>query len=147
MARKPSKSSHTGGGPHARQPRVGPGGDWLFPRLATESELEEASLLDVIDNVLNHGVVLQGDLILGVANVDLIYVKLSALLAALDKITKGSPPAARSRRPHAAGIAGIDHAHRPRHDEKKDKSPHARPRRRAPGKAGPHARQPRVGGR
>ena len=62
------------------------GDDWLFPRFATEAELEEASLLDVIDNVLNHGVVLHGDLILGVANVDLIYAKLSLLLAALDKI-------------------------------------------------------------
>jgi hypothetical protein len=32
--------------------------------------------------------VVNGDLILGVANVDLIYAKLSVLLAALDKVTK-----------------------------------------------------------
>jgi hypothetical protein len=62
------------------------GDDWLFPKFATKSAVAEASLLDVIDNVLNHGVVLHGDLILGVANVDLIYAKLSVLLAALDKI-------------------------------------------------------------
>jgi hypothetical protein len=62
------------------------GDDWLFPKLATQSELAEASLLDVIDNVLNHGVVLHGDLILGVANVDLIYAKVSVLLAAVDKL-------------------------------------------------------------
>jgi hypothetical protein len=73
MARKESRTSRSGD-------------DWLFPRFATEADLEEASLLDVIDNVLNHGVVLHGDLILGVANVDLIYAKLSLLLAALDKI-------------------------------------------------------------
>jgi hypothetical protein len=48
----------------------------------------EASLLDVVDNVLNKGMVLNGDLVLGVANVDLIYVRLSVLLAALDKIGK-----------------------------------------------------------
>jgi hypothetical protein len=62
------------------------GDDWLFPNFATQSEVAEASLLDVIDNVLNHGVVLHGELILGVANVDLIYARLSVLLAALDKL-------------------------------------------------------------
>jgi hypothetical protein len=62
------------------------GDDWLFPTLATRSEVSEASLLDVIDNVLNHGVVLHGELMLGVANVDLIYAKLSVLLAAVDKL-------------------------------------------------------------
>jgi gas vesicle protein GvpA/GvpJ/GvpM family len=60
--------------------------DWLFPQMATESEVAQSSLLDVIDNVLNHGVVIHGELILGVANVDLIYAKLSVLLAALDKL-------------------------------------------------------------
>jgi len=64
------------------------GGDWLFPQVATQSEVAESSLLDVIDNVLNHGVVLHGELILGVANVDLIYAKLSVLLAATDKIPR-----------------------------------------------------------
>lgn len=62
------------------------GGDWLFPQVATQGDAGESSLLDVIDNVLNHGVVLQGEIILGVANVDLIYAKLSVLLAALDKV-------------------------------------------------------------
>ena len=62
------------------------GDDWLFPQIATESEVAQSSLLDVIDNVLNHGVVLHGELILGVAGVDLIYAKLSVLLAALDKL-------------------------------------------------------------
>ena len=60
--------------------------DWLFPRVATQSEAAEASLLDVIDNVLNHGVVLHGEIILGIAGVDLIYAKLSVLIAALDKL-------------------------------------------------------------
>lgn len=63
-------------------------GDWMFPKAApTEAGEHESSLLDVIDNVLNKGAVLNGDLILGVANVDLIYAKLSVLLAALDKVT------------------------------------------------------------
>lgn len=46
----------------------------------------EASLLDLVDNLLNRGVVLNGELILGVAGVDLIYLRLSALLAAADRV-------------------------------------------------------------
>src|SRR3954465_696933 len=62
--------------------------DWLLPGFSAQSDISiESSLLDVIDNVLNKGMVLNGDLVLGVANVDLIYAKLSVLLAALDKIT------------------------------------------------------------
>ena len=37
--------------------------------------------------MLNKGAVVNGDLILGVANVDLIYAKLSVLLAAFDRVT------------------------------------------------------------
>lgn len=73
------------------------GDDWLFPQIATKSDVAESSLLDVIDNVLNHGVVLHGELILGVANVDLIYAKLSVLLAAMDKIH--THPSFRRRKP------------------------------------------------
>jgi gas vesicle protein GvpA/GvpJ/GvpM family len=76
--------------------------DWLFPQLATAGAVEaEASLLDVVDNVLNKGLALNGDLILGVANVDLIYVRLSALIAALDKVADrsiGAPARPRRRR-------------------------------------------------
>ena len=46
----------------------------------------EASLLDVVDNVLNKGVVLSGDLTIGLAQVDLIYARLSLLLCAADRV-------------------------------------------------------------
>jgi hypothetical protein len=46
----------------------------------------EPSLADVIDNLLNRGVVLNADLILALADVDLVYVRLSALLCAADRI-------------------------------------------------------------
>lgn len=76
----------------ARRRKTDEPGDWLFPNLTTAADVEEqSSLLDVVDNVLNRGAVLNGDLVLGVANVDLIYVKLSVLLAALDKVTKNDP--------------------------------------------------------
>jgi hypothetical protein len=47
---------------------------------------EDASLLDIVDNVLNKGVVLSGDLTIGLAQVDLIYARLSLLLCAADRI-------------------------------------------------------------
>jgi hypothetical protein len=96
-----------------RKPQKSP--DWLFPSAATRGDVEEqSSLLDVLDNVLNRGAVLNGDVVLGVANVDLIYVKLSVLLAALDKVTKNDPVF----RPVAAGPA-----------RKRDRSRGKRPKR------------------
>ncbi len=49
----------------------------------------ETSLLDVVDNLLNRGVVLNADLILSLANVDLVYVRLSALICAADRVLPG----------------------------------------------------------
>lgn len=46
----------------------------------------EASLLDVVDNALNKGVVLSGDLTLALAQVDLVYARLSVLLCAADRV-------------------------------------------------------------
>ena len=47
---------------------------------------EDASLLDIVDNVLNKGVVLSGDITIGLAGVDLIYARLSLLLCAADRV-------------------------------------------------------------
>jgi hypothetical protein len=60
---------------------------------------EEASVLDVLDHVLNKGVMASGDVTLGVAGVDLVYVKLSALLCAADRVLP--PPPVRRRRSRA----------------------------------------------
>ena len=59
---------------------------------ATESiaerilDTEETSLLDVVDNALNKGVVLSGDVTLALAQVDLVYARLSVLLCAADRV-------------------------------------------------------------
>jgi len=47
---------------------------------------DETSLLDVIDNALNKGVVLNGDVTLALAQVDLVYARLSLLLCAADRV-------------------------------------------------------------
>ena len=52
----------------------------------TRPRSSEASLLDIVDNVLNKGVVLSGDLTIALAQVDLIYARLSLLLCAADRV-------------------------------------------------------------
>jgi hypothetical protein len=47
---------------------------------------EQASLLDLVDNLLNRGVVLDGEVTLGVADVDLVYLRLSAVFSATDRL-------------------------------------------------------------
>jgi hypothetical protein len=54
----------------------------------------EVSLLDTADHLLNKGVVLTGEVVIGLAGIDLIYLRLSALLCAADRILpkKGQEP-------------------------------------------------------
>jgi hypothetical protein len=47
---------------------------------------EESSLVDLIDNLLNKGVVINADVLLALADVDLIYLRLSVLLCAADRV-------------------------------------------------------------
>jgi len=48
----------------------------------------DASLLDLVDNLLNRGVVISGEVLLGLAGVDLIYLRLTALLCAADRVSR-----------------------------------------------------------
>ena len=48
----------------------------------------DPSLLDLVDHVLNKGVFIEGEVILGLADVDLVYLRLSALLCAADRLAK-----------------------------------------------------------
>src|SRR6476620_8078959 len=76
--------------PRAKMPR--PPARALPPRPQPRAEIAslmpstETSLVDVLDNLLNRGVVLNADIILALADVDLVYVRLSALLCAADRI-------------------------------------------------------------
>jgi hypothetical protein len=59
------------------------------PRVHADEDILEgndASLLELVDHVLTKGVVLDAELFLGVAGVDLIYLRLSAILCAADRI-------------------------------------------------------------
>ena len=63
-------------------------------------DARDQSLLDLVDNVLSKGVVVSGELLLGLANVDLIYLRLTALLCAADRVS----PAARAWRGGRAAL-------------------------------------------
>lgn len=63
--------------PHPKPPKS------EVARIIDESD---STLVDVLDNLLNKGVMLNADVILALADVDLIYVRLSALLCAADRV-------------------------------------------------------------
>jgi len=67
-------------------------------------ESDEVSLLDVVDSALNKGVVLSGDVTLALAQVDLVYLRLSLLLCAADRVLprEGGTDAERRHRRRAA---------------------------------------------
>jgi len=62
----------------------------------------EPTVLDGLDELIDQGVVADGDVTLGLAGVDLIYLRLSALLCAADRVfpripVPRRPPAGRRR--------------------------------------------------
>lgn len=63
------------------------------PRSATSREIldtSDESLLDLVDNLLTRGVVISGEVMLGLAGVDLIYLRLQAVLCAADRVQEGT---------------------------------------------------------
>ena len=57
----------------------------------------DGSLLDLVDNLLNKGVLLNGELTLSLANVDLVYARLSVLLCAADFLLPSGETQVRAR--------------------------------------------------
>ena len=52
--------------------------------MSGDSSKEQIVLLEVLDRVLDKGVVLSGDVMLSVADVDLVYVGLRVLLSSVE---------------------------------------------------------------
>lgn len=59
-------------------------GELLFDEYEPESD--KVLLSEVLDKVLNTGVTISGDLILGVADVDLLYCGVRIVLTSVDKM-------------------------------------------------------------
>ncbi|GAB3983380.1 gas vesicle protein [Plantactinospora veratri] len=54
-------------------------------------ESQPIALVDLLDRVLGTGVVVSGDLVLSIADVDLVYVSLRALLASVRAADRADP--------------------------------------------------------
>ena len=63
-------------------------------------ETPESTVLDLIDELLNKGVMATGDVTLGVAGIDLIYLRLSTLLCAADRVLPRDPRAPKRKPRH-----------------------------------------------
>jgi hypothetical protein len=90
MARRAAAS------PRALAPEALPVADQVLDR-------PEESILDLLDHLLNKGVMLDGDITLGVAGVDLIYLRLTSIFCAADRIL---PPARQRKRRRSASPMG-----------------------------------------
>ena len=49
---------------------------------------EEVTLLEILDRVLDKGVVISGDIVISVADIDLIYLGLRVLLSSVETMEK-----------------------------------------------------------
>ena len=49
---------------------------------------DETSLLEILDHVLNAGVVIRGNLVISLAGVDLVYVGLDVILTSIETALK-----------------------------------------------------------
>jgi len=54
-------------------------------------EYGEISLLEILDHVLNSGVVLHGSLVISLAGVDLIYVGLNVIITSVETARRALP--------------------------------------------------------
>lgn len=47
---------------------------------------EEVTLLELLDRLINKGIVISGDLVISIANIDLIYVGLKLVISAVETL-------------------------------------------------------------
>jgi len=66
------------------QPETTPGGDTFTPELCALEESERVSICEVLDRVLNKGVVVAGEVTISVADVDLLYLGLNLVLTSIE---------------------------------------------------------------
>lgn len=63
----------------------------LFPNSADDPQLyRPVALVDLLDRVLATGVVISGDVTISIADVDLVYISLRALVSSVGSLTRPS---------------------------------------------------------
>ena len=77
---------------------------------------DEISLLDILDHVLNAGVVVHGSLVISIAGVDLVYVGLNAVVTSVETALRHieMTPGGSKRAPIPTGVARRLPSTRPR---------------------------------
>lgn len=60
----------------------------LFPTASVADNWAEPTLLDVVDHILNRGVVLHGSIVISLAGVDLVYLGVNAVLTSVETALK-----------------------------------------------------------
>jgi gas vesicle structural protein len=92
-------------------PEVIAGQDCFVPELSELEESERLSVCEILDRVLNKGVVIAGEVTISVAGVDLLYLGLQLVLTSIetarDSMQNGQPAGGLSldigkRRSHGA---------------------------------------------
>ena len=68
------------------------------PITLNEAGEEEVSLLEILDHVLNAGVVIHGSLVISLAGVDLVYVGLNVILTSVETALRNLNAAEEKRR-------------------------------------------------
>jgi len=63
--------------------------------ISANDPADELSLLDLLDHVLNSGVVIQGSLVISLAGVDLVYVGLNVVLTSVETAMRVLEPGTR----------------------------------------------------
>ena len=58
--------------------------------MAEELTLEELSLLETLDHLLDRGVVIAGEAVVSIGDVDLLYLGLNIVLANVDAVARTS---------------------------------------------------------
>jgi gas vesicle structural protein len=61
-----------------------PAGETFSPELCALDESERLSICEILDRVLNKGVVVAGEITISVADVDLIYMSLQLVLTSIE---------------------------------------------------------------
>ena len=72
-------------------------------------EARDVTLLDLVDRVVDHGVILEGDITISVADIDLIYLGLKVLLASVERAAElGAGRERAAGRAMSAGREALD---------------------------------------
>ena len=59
----------------------------LLTGTRTGASVAQVSLIDLLDRLLQGGIVIQGDIVLSAADIDLVKVDLALVIAAVDTLT------------------------------------------------------------